>query len=318
MANEEFLERNKNRMRQIIGIKFKESGKVYYFDPGDLKLKKDMNVIVDTAMGEEYATVVIPNKEVEDSEVKEPLKKVLRIASYKERKMFEDYKSREKDAFNKCFEQIRAYELPMKLIEAEYKFDGSKLTFYFSSEKRIDFRELVKSLAAIFKTRIEMRQIGVRDEVKRLGGNGICGRELCCCSFLRNFETVSIKMAKEQNMSLNPSKISGNCGRLMCCLKYEHNVYCDKLKGLPKIGAEVKTADGVGEVSSVETLKEIIRVKFHENGETFYKKYNAKDVIVIKDSSNHDDDKIETENEEDLKELKKLEELEKQDRKNNE
>ncbi len=304
-----------------MGIKFKDSGKVYYFDPGDLSLKSGYHVIVDTAMGEEYAIVVIPNQEMEDDKVKEPLKKVLRLASYKERKMREEFKAKEKDAFHKCLEQIREYDLPMKLIEAEYRYDGSKLTFYFSSEKRIDFRELVKSLAGIFKTRIEMRQIGVRDEVKRLGGNGICGRELCCCSFLRNFEAVSIKMAKEQNMSLNPSKISGNCGRLMCCLKYEHNVYCDKLKSLPKIGAEVKTADGIGEVSSVETLKEIVRVKFRENGETFFKKYNAKDVTVIKDSKNRDDDKIETDNEEDLKELKKLEELEraeKQTDKNNE
>ena len=303
-------------MKQIVGIKFKESGKVYYFDPGNLKLKQGLHVIVDTAQGEEYAFVTIPNKEVEDSEVVEPLKKVVRVASYKERKMYEEFKSKEKDAFDKCLEQIKQYDLPMKLIEAEYKFDGSKLTFYFSSEKRIDFRELVKSLAAIFKTRIELRQIGVRDEVKRLGGNGICGRELCCCSFLRNFETVSIKMAKEQNMSLNPSKISGNCGRLMCCLKYEHDVYCDKLKGLPKIGAQVKTQDGVGEVSSVETLKEIVRVKFHENGETFFKKYNAKDVVVTKDSNKHDDDKIETENEEDLKELQKLEKLEKEEKNN--
>ena len=262
-------------MKQVVGIKFKETGKVYYFDPGDLKLREGLHVIVDTAMGEEYAIVTIPNKEVEDREVTEPLKKVVRVASYKERKVREDFKKKEKEAFDKCLEQIKQYDLPMKLIETEYKYDGSKLTFYFSSEKRIDFRELVKSLAAIFKTRIEMRQIGVRDEVKRLGGNGICGRELCCCSFLRNFETVSIKMAKEQNMSLNPSKISGNCGRLMCCLKYEHNVYCDKLKGLPKIGAEVKTQDGIGEVSAVETLKEMVRVKFRENGETFFKKYNA-------------------------------------------
>lgn len=305
-------------MKQVVGIKFKETGKVYYFDPGDLKLREGLHVIVDTAMGEEYAIVTVPNKEVEDSEVTEPLKKVVRVASYKERKVREDFKKKEKEAFDKCLEQIKQYDLPMKLIEAEYKYDGSKLTFYFSSEKRIDFRELVKSLAAIFKTRIEMRQIGVRDEVKRLGGNGICGRELCCCSFLRNFETVSIKMAKEQNMSLNPSKISGNCGRLMCCLKYEHNVYCDKLKGLPKIGAEVKTQDGIGEVSAVETLKEMVRVKFRENGETFFKKYNAKDVVVIKDSNKHDDDKIEPENEEDLKELEKLEKLEKEEKANRE
>jgi len=303
-------------MKNIVGINFKSPGKIYYFDPGDLKLKKGMHVIVDTAMGEEYGEVTIENKEVEDNKVSEPLKKVIRIASYKEEKMREEFKSQEQDAFEKCQVEIEKFELPMKLIEAEYKYDGSKLTFYFSSEKRIDFRELVKSLAAIFKTRIEMRQIGVRDEVKRLGGNGICGRELCCCSFLRNFETVSIKMAKEQNMSLNPTKISGNCGRLMCCLKYEHDVYCDKLKGLPKIGAEVKTQDGIGEVSAVETLKEIVRVKFQENGETFFKKYNAKDIVVVRDVNNETDE-MDVDNEEDLKELQKLEKLGKEENTNN-
>ena len=302
-------------MKKIVGINFKSPGKIYYFDPGDYKLEKGMHVIVDTAMGEEYGEVTIANKEVEDSTVQEPLKKVLRIATHKEKMMREEFKAREPYAFEDCLKQIEEYDLPMKLIEAEYKYDGSKLTFYFSSEKRIDFRELVKSLAAIFKTRIEMRQIGVRDEVKRLGGNGICGRELCCCSFLRNFETVSIKMAKEQNLSLNPTKISGNCGRLMCCLKYEHDVYCDKLKGLPKIGAEVKTQDGVGEVASVETLKEIVRVKFQENGETFFKKYSAKDIVVLKDVA-EDNDKLDVDNE-DLKELQKLEKLDREENLNN-
>ncbi len=300
-------------MKQVVGINFKCPGKMYYFDPGDFKLERGMHVIVDTAMGEEYGEVTLANKELEDDKVSEPLKKVIRIATEKEDKMYQEFKAKERDAFEQCQKQIKEFDLPMKLIEAEYKYDGSKVTFYFSSEKRIDFRELVKALAAIFRTRIEMRQIGVRDEVKRLGGNGICGRELCCCSFLRNFETVSIKMAKEQNMSLNPTKISGNCGRLMCCLKYEHNVYSDKLKSLPKIGAEVKTQDGVGEVSSVETLKEVIRVKFHENGETFFKKYNAKDVVVIKDVVD-EEDKIETESEEDLEELQKLENLEKEEK----
>lgn len=304
-------------MKEIVGIKFKEPGKVYYFDPGEFNLYKGTHVIVDTAMGDEYGEVVIANKEVEDEKVAEPLKKVIRIATYKENKIYKEFKEKEKDAFEKCSEKIKEFDLPMKLVEAEYKYDGSKLTFYFSSDKRIDFRDLVKSLASVFKTRIEMRQIGVRDEVKRLGGNGICGRELCCCSFLRNFETVSIKMAKEQNLSLNPSKISGNCGRLMCCLKYEQEVYCDKLKGLPKIGAEVKTQDGIGEVASVETLKEIVRVKFQENDEIFFKKYNAKDIVVIKDSNKNYDDKIEVENEEDLKELEKLEKLEKEEKLNN-
>ncbi len=299
-------------MKQIVGVNFKNPGKIYYFDPNNFKLEKGMHVIVDTAMGEEYGEVVIANKDVADEKVAEPLKQVVRIATAKEDKMRQEFKDKENEAFEKCQEEIKKFDLPMKLIEAEYKYDGSKLTFYFSSEKRIDFRELVKSLAAIFKTRIEMRQIGVRDEVRRLGGNGICGRELCCCSFLRNFDTVSIKMAKEQNLSLNPTKISGNCGRLMCCLKYEHEVYCDKLKALPKIGAEVKTADGIGEVASVETLKEMVRVKFHENGETYFKKYSAKDIVVVKDVENSYE-KNEMDNEEDLKELEKLEKLDKQE-----
>ena len=299
-------------MKQIVGIRFKSTGKVYYFDPGELKIAKGEHVIVDTVTGEEYAEVAIGNREIEDEKVTEPLKKVIRIATPEDDKLYEEFKSKEKNAYDKCLEKIKEFDLPMKLVEAEYKYDGTRLTFYFSSDKRIDFRELVKSLAAIFKTRIEMRQIGVRDEVKRLGGNGVCGRQLCCCSYLRNFETVSIKMAKEQNLSLNPSKISGNCGRLMCCLKYEQCVYCDKLKSLPKVGAVVKTQDGVGEVSSVETLKEMLRVKFQENGETFFKKYNAKDVVVIKDS-NREDNSLEAENEEDLRELEKLEKLDREE-----
>ena len=203
----------------------------------------------------------------------------------------------------------------MKLIDVEYKYDGTKVIFYFTADKRIDFRELVKDLAAVFRTRIELRQIGVRDEVKRCGGNGICGRQLCCCSFLGNFETVSIKMAKEQNISLNPSKISGNCGRLMCCLKYEQEVYEEKLKRLPKIGAIVKTSEGTGEVAAVETLKEVIRVKYQDGDEFYFKKHEAKDVVVIKDAV-VDDDRFDVENEEDLKELQKLEKLEDDDKRN--
>ena len=201
----------------------------------------------------------------------------------------------------------------MHLTEVQYTFDNSKLLFCFTADGRIDFRELVKELASIFKTRIELRQIGVRDEVKRIGGNGICGRELCCCSFLNNFETVSIKMAKEQNMSLNPSKISGNCGRLMCCLKYEQEVYEDKLKHLPKIGAVVQTEDGEGVVDSIETLKEIVKVKLKDdNDETYYKKYNANDLKIIK---NADSEVIDDEEKENMAELQKLEALEEQDRK---
>ena len=217
-------------MKKVAGIRFKKPGKIYYFDFGDLNLEKGMNVIVDTAMGEEYGEVVFPNKEVDEENITEPLKKVIRIANEKDKKMLNEFKAKEQEAFKICTEKIKKHELPMKLVDVEYKFDGSKVIFYFTAEGRIDFRELVKDLAAVFRTRIELRQIGVRDEVKRIGGNGICGRQLCCCSFLSNFETVSIKMAKEQNISLNPSKISGNCGRLMCCLKYEEDVYLEKSK----------------------------------------------------------------------------------------
>ena len=202
----------------------------------------------------------------------------------------------------------------MTLTDVEFKFDNSKVLFYFTADGRIDFRDLVKDLAAIFKTRIELRQIGVRDEVKRIGGNGVCGRELCCCSFLGNFETVSIKMAKEQNMSLNPSKISGNCGRLMCCLKYEQEVYEEKINRLPRIGAIVKTEDGEGTVEGVETLKERIRVKLKDdNGEYYFKKYDASDVKIIK---NVQSDTVDPEEKEHLKELQELEKLEKLDKKN--
>ena len=302
-------------MKIVAGIRFKKPGKIYYFDPGYLPLKRGEYVIVDTAMGEEYGEVVIEKKEVEDSELSEPLKKVIRIANEKDEKMRLSFKAKEKDAFNICLEKIEKHGLAMKLVDVEYKYDGSKVIFYFTAEGRIDFRELVKDLAAVFKTRIELRQIGVRDEGKRCGGNGICGRELCCCSFLGNFETVSIKMAKEQNISLNPSKISGNCGRLMCCLKYEQEVYEEKLKGLPRIGAIVKTKDGTGEVCSVETLKELVRVKYKDGEDFFFRKYDAKEIVVIKDAI-IEEDSIDAENAEDLEELKKLENLENTDKKN--
>ncbi len=301
-------------MKKVTGVRFKRPGKIYYFEKGNLELEKGMYVIVDTAMGEEYGEVIFPEKEVEDEEVTEPIKKVIRIATEKDQNTLKEFKAKEENAFNICVEKIKKHKLPMKLIDVEYKFDGSKVVFYFTADGRIDFRELVKDLAAVFRTRIELRQIGVRDEVKRIGGNGICGRQLCCCSFLSNFETVSIKMAKEQNISLNPSKISGNCGRLMCCLKYEEDVYTEKAKRLPKVGAIVKSEEGTGEVVSVETLKEVIRVKYKDGDETFFKKHNVKDIVVIKDAQ--EDDRILADNEEDLEELKKLEKLEKSDKKN--
>lgn len=221
-------------------------------------------------------------------------------------------KKQEKEAFKTCEKKIKEHGLDMKLMDVEFKFDKSKILFFFTADGRIDFRELVRDLASVYKTRIEMRQVGVRDEVRRIGGNGVCGRELCCCSFLGNFETVSIKMAKEQNVSLNPSKISGNCGRLMCCLQYEQNVYEEKLKKLPKIGAIVKTQDGQGEVCGLETLKEIVKVKFKDGDETFFRKYNAKDIKIIKNIEKESNDI----SKEDLAELKKMEELDKRDKKN--
>lgn len=305
-------------MKRVAGIRFKKAGKIYYFSPQKFDLKKGMNVIVETAMGDEYGEVVFPDRIVMDSDVQEPLRKIIRIVTEKDRMLYEEYKAKEPEARKIFEEKVKVHDLKMKLIDLEYKFDGSKIIFYFTADGRIDFRELVKDLAAIFRTRIELRQIGVRDEVRRLGGCGTCGRPLCCTSFLNNFEVVSIKMAKEQNISLNPSKISGCCGRLMCCLKYEECVYSEKLKKLPKIGAIVKTADGTGEVVSVETLKEKIRVRFKENDDTFYKKYDAKDVIVIKDAqSNYNVSRQDVENEADLKELEELEKLEKADLNNN-
>ena len=307
---------NKN-LKNIIGIRFKKLGKIYFFNPKGLKVKKGDKVIVETTQGEELAEVLIPNRIVEDEKIIAPLKKVVRIANNKDIKRYEECKKIEKEAFKICEQKIKEHKLNMTLTEVECKFDNSKVIFYFTADGRIDFRDLVKDLAAIYRTRIEMRQIGVRDEVKRIGGNGVCGRELCCCTFLSDFETVSIKMAKEQNISLNPSKISGNCGRLMCCLKYENEVYEDKLKRLPNIGAIVKTEDGEGEVDGVETLKERVKVKFRtEDGEGYtYKRYDAKDIKVIKDITKERIDEEELENK---KELEELEKLEKEDTKNSE
>ncbi len=304
-------------MKEIIGVRFKRPGKIYFFDPKHNKLQKGQYVIVETSMGEEYAEVVIENRMVKEEKIENPLKPIIRVATYKDKKHYEANKQKEKEAFNICLEQIKKHKLDMNLIDVEYKFDNSKVLFYFTADGRIDFRELVKDLAAIFKTRIELRQIGVRDEIKRIGGNGICGRELCCCSFLGNFETVSIKMAKQQNISLNPSKISGNCGRLMCCLKYEQEAYEEKLAKLPKVGAIVEAEeDGEGVVDSVEILKEKVKVKFKDKDGFFYKKFDAKDLKVIKDVEEKDE--ISGIDKEELKELKELEKLEEQDLKEQE
>ena len=299
-------------MKNIIGVRFKKLGKIYFFNPKRLRVRKGDKVIVETAQGEEYGEVMIPNRWVEDDKIVLPLKRVIRIANYRDHKHYEECRRKEKETFEVCLKKIKEHKLDMTLTDVEYKFDNSKILFYFTADGRIDFRELVKDLAAIYKTRIELRQIGVRDEVKRIGGNGICGRELCCCSFLSDFETVSIKMAKEQNMSLNPSKISGNCGRLMCCLKYENDVYEEKLKKLPNIGAIVETEEGEGEVESIETLKERVRVKIKDNEEGyFYKRYDVKDIKVIKDAIAEQINQEELEHKKELEELEKLEEQDK-------
>jgi len=302
-------------LKEIIGVRFKRPGKIYFFDPKKNKLEKGQFVIVETAMGEEYAEVVIANRFMPKEKVENELKPIIRVATYKDKKHNDENIRKEKEAFKVCQEKIKKHKLEMNLIDVEYKFDNSKLLFYFTAEGRIDFRDLVRDLVSVFKTRIELRQIGVRDEVKKIGGNGICGRELCCCTFLGNFEAVSIKMAKEQNISLNPSKISGNCGRLMCCLKYEQDVYEEKLAKLPKVGAIVKaTEDGEGIVDSVETLKEKVKVKFRDKEGFYYKKFDAKDLKIIKDVEEKDE--IQGVDKEELKELRKLEKLEQQDLQN--
>lgn len=300
-------------MSNIVGVKFKKPGKIYFFYPGKFKLNIGDKVIVETSQGEEFGEVVA-NRKITEHKLEKPLKKVIRIANKEDMRHYKENKEKEKQAFVLCQNKIKEHNLKMTLTDVEFKFDNSKVLFYFTADGRIDFRELVKDLASVYRTRIELRQIGVRDEVKRIGGNGVCGRELCCCSFLNNFETVSIKMAKEQNVSLNPSKISGNCGRLMCCLKYEQDVYEEKLKKLPKIGAIVKTEEGEGIVEGIETLKEIARVKLKdENGEYFYKKYDAKDIKIIK---NVETEIMNEEEKENLKELQELEKLEKIDQDN--
>lgn len=295
-------------MNKIIGVRFKRPGKVYFFDAGNIDVNVKDKVIVETAMGQEIGEVIINNKNLANNKIKTSLKPIVRVATGKDLKHLQENKEKEKEAFKICEEKIKSHNLNMSLVDVAYTFDNAKLLFYFTADSRIDFRELVKDLASIFKTRIELRQIGVRDQVRRIGGNGVCGRELCCCTFLNNFDTVSIKMAKEQNIALNPAKISGNCGRLMCCLKYEQEVYEDKLRRLPKIGSTVKTSDGEGIVDSVETLKEIVRVKFKdEDDNNFYKKYPASEIKIIKSASVENVDEEEKQNFKELQELEKLE-----------
>ncbi len=248
-------------MIKVIGVRFRKAGKVYFFDPAGMEIKTGDHVIVETARGIEFGHVVLGNREVEDKKVVQPLKPVIRMATRADEEVERKNKEKEKEAFKICLEKIKKHDLQMKLIDAEYTFDNNKVLFYFTADGRIDFRELVKDLAAVFKTRIELRQIGVRDETKIMGGVGICGRALCCHSYLSEFIPVSIKMAKEQNLSLNPTKISGVCGRLMCCLKNEEETYEDLNSKLPNIGDYVTTDDGLkGEVHSVSVLRQLVKV----------------------------------------------------------
>ena len=252
-------------MYDVVGVRFKKAGKIYYFDPGDLSIQKDDFVIVETVRGVEYGRAVIARKQVEDHDVVLPLKKVVRIADQKDRMIVDENKQAAQEAYEVCNEKVNEHQLDMKLVDVEYTFDRNKVIFYFTADGRVDFRELVKDLAAIFRTRIELRQIGVRDEAKMLGGIGPCGRMLCCSTFLGDFDPVSIKMAKDQNLSLNPTKISGLCGRLMCCLKYENDEY-ETAKGLlPDLGEMIVTPQGEGKVVGLNILERVLQVELKEH-----------------------------------------------------
>ena len=267
-------------MTKVIGVRFRTAGKIYFFAPGKFDIKQGDNVIVETARGVEFGRVVSGPREVEDEEVVQPLKSVIRPANDQDRKTVEKNKQKEKEAFKICLEKIRKHKLEMKLIDVEYTFDGNKILFYFTADGRIDFRELVKDLAAVFRTRIELRQIGVRDETKIRGGIGICGRPLCCSTYLTEFSAVSIKMAKEQNLSLNPTKISGVCGRLMCCLTNEEETYEVLNSQLPSVGDTVTTKDGLtGVVHSLSVLRRQVKVVVNlENDEKEIREYQADDL----------------------------------------
>lgn len=292
-------------MIKVVGVRFRRAGKIYYFSPGDLQIEVGQHVIVETARGVEYGSVVIGIREVSEESVVLPLKSVMRIATPEDDKKEEENKEKEKKAFNICLEKIKKHGLDMKLIDTEYTFDNNKVLFYFTADGRIDFRELVKDLAAVFRTRIELRQVGVRDEAKILGGIGICGRELCCHGHLPEFIPVSIKMAKEQNLSLNPTKISGVCGRLMCCLKHEQDTYEYLNSKLPNVGDNVKTTDGLrGEVSSVNVLRQTVKLIVEIDDERVIREYSVKDLKYKPKKR-----KIELKKEE-IEELKGLEDTE--------
>lgn len=270
-------------MAIIIGVKFKGAGKVYYFDPDEAILNAGDYVVVETSRGIECGTVTFGNREINDDGLNRPLKKIIRPATAEDIAHLEENRKKEEKAYGICLKKIIEHNLKMKLVAVEYTFDNNKILFYFTADGRVDFRELVKDLAGIFRTRIELRQIGVRDESKMLGGLGICGREFCCKGFLSDFQPVSIKMAKEQGMSLNPVKISGTCGRLMCCLKYEQEAYSDLLKKTPKIGAYVSTPDGKGTVVDQNLIKGILNVQLQKNPDSPPKSYKVNEVKLIKD-----------------------------------
>ena len=294
-------------MTKVIGVRFRTAGKIYYFDPVKFQVGRGDHVIVETARGVEFGTVVSAVREVEDDKVVQPLKPVLRVASPRDEEQEQNNKRKEKEAFKICLEKIRKHKLEMKLIDAEYTFDNNKVLFYFTADGRIDFRELVKDLASVFKTRIELRQIGVRDETKIVGGMGICGRVLCCHAHLSEFVPVSIKMAKEQNLSLNPTKISGVCGRLMCCLKHEEETYEELNRKLPGIGDYVTTDDGLkGEVSSVNVLRQLVKVLVTVDDEKEIREYRAEQLRFKRRHGKRD--RVEVDDE-----LKALEKLEKQE-----
>lgn len=252
-------------MYEVVGVRFKKAGKIYYFDPGEISIQKDDFVIVETVRGVEFGRCVIAPKQVGENDVVLPLKKVLRIADQKDRMIVEENKQAAEEAYRVCNEKVNEHDLDMKLVDVEYTFDRNKVIFYFTADGRVDFRELVKDLAAIFRTRIELRQIGVRDEAKMLGGIGPCGRMLCCSTFLGDFDPVSIKMAKDQNLSLNPTKISGLCGRLMCCLKYENDEYETAKEQLPDIGEIIETPQGPGRVVGLNILERVLQVELKDH-----------------------------------------------------
>ena len=270
-------------MAEVIGIRFKDTGKIYYFDPCGVKVELGQKAIVETTHGLECGDVTMENRDVDEKAIVPPLRKMLRIATKSDLKKLEENREKEKKAFDICEKKIAEHKLDMKLVDVEYTFDCNKILFYFTADGRIDFRELVKDLASVFRTRIELRQIGVRDEAKMLGGLGICGRPFCCRSFLDEFQPVSIKMAKEQGLSLNPAKISGTCGRLMCCLKYEQEAYSDLLRRTPKINALVMTPSGKGTVVEQNLLTGVLKVSLAKDPDAAPSVFKVKDVRIIRD-----------------------------------